>query len=184
MVSNLERKRAAIWVRVSTVDQHSENQERDLLRMAEQRGFEVVRTFRSDGASAYKGEHRGELEKAISAAQRGEFNVLLTWSLDRLDRESAVGPFNILKRFRAAGCDVISHTESWVDTADPMFGELMVLMIGWFANFESRRRSERIRAGLARRKAQGGHVGRKTGAKDKGKRRRSGYYKRWEASTA
>lgn len=73
----------------------------------------------------------------------------------------------------------MSLTEPWASTDGP-FADLLALLIGWFANFESLRRSERIKAGLERRKAQGGHVGRKAGAKDKGKRRRSGYYRRWE----
>ena len=75
----------------------------------------------------------------------------------------------------------MSLTEPWASTDGP-FADLLTLLVRWFANFESQRRSERIKAGLERRKAQGGHVGRKTGAKDRGKRRRSGYYKRWESA--
>lgn len=65
-------------------------------------------------------------------------------------------------------------------STDGPFADLLALLVGWFANFESQRRSERIKAGLERRKAQGPHMGRKAGARDKGRRRRSGYYKRWE----
>jgi DNA invertase Pin-like site-specific DNA recombinase len=174
-------RRVALWLRVSTDEQHSENQERQLVQMAGQRNWEVVRVYRLDGASAYKGEHRGTLDGALAAAHRGEFDVLLVWALDRLDRESPTGPFDLLRRFKAAGCEVVSLTEPWASTDGP-FADLLALLVGWFANFESKRKSERIKAGLARRKAQGGHVGRKTGAKDKGKRKRSGYFRRWESA--
>lgn len=94
------RKRAAIWVRVSTTDQHTENQEAQLRQMAEQRGYDVVRVFRLDGASAYKGDHRSMLEECLAQAHRSAIDVLLVWALDRLDRESPTGPFEILKRFK------------------------------------------------------------------------------------
>ena len=48
------------------------------------------------------------------------------------------------------------------------------------ANFESKRRSERVKAGLARRKAKGLPLGRQRGAKDRGKRRRTGYLLRYD----
>ena len=126
-----------------------------------------------------KGEHRAVLDEAVAAAHRGEFHVLLVWALDRLDRESPTGPFEIMRRFKSAGCDVMSLTETWASTDGP-FADLMTLVVGWFANFESVRRSERIRAGLARRKAEGLPVGRQPGAKDRKKRKRSGYVARWE----
>ena len=141
------RKRAALWLRVSTADQHTENQEASLRQMAEQRGYDVVRVFRLDGLSAYKGDHRPMLEECLDAAHRGAIGVLLVWALDRLDRESPTGPFEILRRFKAAGCEVVSLTEPWASTDGP-FADLLALLVGWFANFESVRRSERIRAGL------------------------------------
>jgi DNA invertase Pin-like site-specific DNA recombinase len=45
---------------------------------------------------------------------------------------------------------------------------------------ESKRRSERVKAALARRKAEGKPVGRQPGAADKTPRKRSGYVARWE----
>lgn len=174
-----EQKRAALWLRVSTTDQDAGNQEAQLRQMAEQRGYDIVRVFRLDGASAFKGDHRSMLEECLTDAHSGAMDVLLVWALDRLDRGSPTGPFEILKRFKAAGCEVVSLTEPWASTDGP-FADLLTLLVGWFANFESKRRSDRIKAGLERRKAEGGHVGRKKGARDKAKRRRSGYFKRWE----
>jgi DNA invertase Pin-like site-specific DNA recombinase len=74
---------------------------------------------------------------------------------------------------------VVSVKESWL-TGAPEIQDVLVAFAGWMAQQESARRSERIRAGLARRKAQGKPVGRQPGAKDKGNRKRSGYLARWE----
>ena len=58
-----------------------------------------MRVFRLDGASAFKGDHRSTLEECLAAAHSGAMDVLLVWALDRLDRESPTGAFEILKRF-------------------------------------------------------------------------------------
>lgn len=170
---------AALWLRVSTDDQHAANQAPALRRLARQHKARIVKVYQLDGASAFKGEHRELLDQALADAHRGEYQRLYVWSLDRLDRESAIGPFLLLRRFRQAGVDVVSQAEPWVAMDGP-FADLIVLLVGWFANFESVRRSERTRAGLARRKAEGKPIGRQPGAVDKGKRRRSGYVARYE----
>jgi DNA invertase Pin-like site-specific DNA recombinase len=58
--------------------------------------------------------------------------------------------------------------------------ELLAAIMASMARMESQRRGERVRAGLARRKAAGLPVERQPGAKDKARRRRSGYVARWE----
>ena len=170
---------AALWLRVSTGEQHTENQELDLRRLAHQRGIRVMSLYRLTDVSAFRGKQRPVLDAALEAAHRGEFQCLLVWALDRLSRESAVAPWQILQRFKDAGVDVISYTEPWVSTTGPS-GELLTLIAGWFAHYESVRRGERIRAGLARRAAEGLPVGRKKGARDLRPRRRSGYVARYE----
>lgn len=175
--------RAALWLRVSTEDQHTENQEVWLRDMALRAGHTVVEVYRLSGKSALKGEHRADLKVALADARAGKFEVLYVWALDRLDRETAIGPFQLLKEFKTYGVDVVSHTEPWASTAGP-FADLLTLMVGWFANFESVRRGERIRAGLARRRAEGKPVGRQLGATDKSERRKAGYYARHEKGRA
>ena len=161
-----------MWLRGSKSDQHLANQELQLCEWATRRELTIVRTFRLKGVSAFKGEHRSMLDEAVAAAQRCEFQVLLVWALDRLDRGSPTGPFEIMQRFKAAGCDVLNLTEPWAAMDGP-FADLMTLIVGWFANFESQRRSERIKAGLERREVQGLPIGRQPGAKDLKKRKRS-----------
>lgn len=68
------------------------------------------------------------------------------------------------------GADVWSNQESWLNTADPFAREILIGVFATLAKYESQHRSERIKAGLARRKAEGKPVGgRKPGQRDKGK---------------
>lgn len=173
------KRKAALWMRVSTEDQHPENQELALGAAAERAGDEVVTKYLLHGVSAYKGEHRADLARMLADAQAGQFDVLYVAALDRLDRESAIGPFLILKQLKDRGVDVVSLAEPWASMTGA-FADLFALLVGWFANFESSRRSERVRAGLARRTAAGLPVGRQVGAVDKTRRRRSGYVARHE----
>ena len=78
---------------------------------------------------------------------------------------------------------VVSVKESWLN-GSPEVQDILIAFAGWMAERESARRSERIKAGLARRRAAGKRVGRQAGATDKGKRKRSGYVKSWEQGGA
>jgi DNA invertase Pin-like site-specific DNA recombinase len=75
---------------------------------------------------------------------------------------------------------VWSLKEPWTETADPRLAELLSALYAWMAAEEPRRRSERVKTGLARRKAEGKPIGRRAGSPDRKPRRRSGYYARWE----
>jgi hypothetical protein len=80
----------------------------------------------------------------------------------------------------AVGHQIGRVTSPWTDTGDPHLAELLSSIFAWMAHAESERRSERTKAGLARRKAEGKPIGRREGAKDSKPRKRSGYVKRWE----
>jgi DNA invertase Pin-like site-specific DNA recombinase len=172
--------RCAIWARVSTDEQDSGNQLAELYQWAARRGLEVAAEYVLDGASAWKGQHRDQLGQALAGARTGRYDVLLVWALDRLSREGVEATLGLLRRFHAAGAPVWSLREPWTETADPQMAELLGAIYAWMARMESQRRSERVRAGLARRKAAGLPVGRQPGAADRQPRRRSGYLARWE----
>jgi len=176
--------RCALWARVSTDEQESGNQLTVLHAEAARRGLDVTAVYVLDGLSAWTGAHRGQLSQALDDARAGEFEVLLVWALDRLSREGVEATLGLLRRFRDRGVAVWSLTEPWTETSDPHMAELLSSLFAWMAQMESERRSERVRAGLARRKAQGQPVGRQPGAADKAPRRRSGYMARWERERA
>src|SRR5206468_12862770 len=75
---------AALYLRVSTLDQHPETQLHDLRQMAAQRGLEIAGVYedRITGARA----SRPGLDRLMSDARQGKFQVLAVWSCDRLAR--------------------------------------------------------------------------------------------------
>lgn len=175
---------AATWLRVSTLVQEHDNQVPDVQRFTAHRGLRVVRTFTVDD-SAFKDdkggpEYRRVLKEVLDAAHRGEFTVLVVWSLDRITRLGAEDALRLIRQLRERGVTLLSVHEPWLN-GSPEIVDVLVAFAGWTAQQESRRRSERMRAWAAGRKARGLPVGRTTGAADKKPRKRSGYVAAWEA---
>jgi putative DNA-invertase from lambdoid prophage Rac len=180
-----DKIKAAIWSRVSTAEQSTENQ--DLRAWAERRGVEVAAEF-SVHDSAWQNGNGGskgkEFDRAraelLEGARQGHFQVVLIWALDRWTRRGIRDAIHTLEQLWDTGCDVWSQQEPFID-APSEFRPLMIAMFAWMGEQESRRRSQRTKAGLARRKEREGlPVGRQPGAKDKAKRKRSGYVSAWE----
>lgn len=172
-----------VWLRVSTGHQDADNQIPDVERFAEQHGHAITRRYQIS-ESAWNGgkdggEYRKALRQALDDAWAGHFSILVVWSLDRITREGAEGALRIIRQFRERGCTVVSTKESWLN-GSPEVQDVLVAFAGWMAQQESQRRSERIRAGLERRRAEGKPVGRQPGSKDARPRKRSGYVARWE----
>ena len=174
----MSNRKAALWMRVSTADQHTENQRQQLLEYCDRADLDVVSTFDVEG-SAWQGAQKPALDELIKVAHRKEVDVVVIWALDRLDRSSPAGCWIALNKLQETGVEVVSLQEPWVSTQGP-FAELLALISSWFAWWYSERQSERIKAGIDRRRKAGKSVGRKTGAKDKTPRIRAGYVKRWE----
>jgi DNA invertase Pin-like site-specific DNA recombinase len=149
--------RAGLYARVSTDDrgQDPETQLRQLREYAARRGFEVAGEF-VDYASGTRND-RPQFKRLMEAARRRELDVVLVWRYDRFAR-STQALVNALMEFRALGVDFISYQEN-VDTTTPQ-GELVFGMMASLAQFESSLISERVRAGMARAKAQGKRVSR------------------------
>jgi len=176
------RVKCAIWLRVSTGHQDSDNQIPDVERFIAHHGYEVAETYRvSDSAWKNGGgrEYQAILKRALDGAHAGRFSVLVLWSLDRIVRQGPEEALKLFREFAEHGCTVVSVKESWLN-ASPEVQKLLISFAGWMAERESARRSERIRAGLARRKAAGLPVGGQPGRKDKRPRKRSGYVAAWE----
>jgi DNA invertase Pin-like site-specific DNA recombinase len=142
---------AAIWVRVSTDRQHEDNQIPGLERLCQQRGWEITRRYEIADASAYKGEHRQALQRMLEDAHRGEFSVLVVWAVDRLCRQGIKELLRLIRQLRERNVSLVSHQEPWLNGTDSTT-ELLAAVAAWVATQESVRRSERIRAGLARAK--------------------------------
>jgi len=157
-------RRAAVYVRVSTEDQNLDNQLAQIREFAGRRDFNIVSVYQEE-ESAWRGGRQRELAKLMKDAQGGKFTVVLVWALDRLSRE---GPLAILTRVHTLGrygVDLVSLNDSWTEIPSEV-KPLMYALMGWVAEQESRRISERTKAGLARAKANGVKIGRPKGRKD------------------
>ena len=107
------------------------------------------------------------------------------WALDRLTREGAEGALRLIRQFRERGCTLLSVQESWLN-GSPEIQDVLVSFAGWMAQQESQRRSERVRAGLARRRAENKPMGGAASKRGKDKRKRDPepYRKAWERRKA
>lgn len=149
-------KRAAIYARVSTPDQHLENQILDLRKLAGQRSFEVVHEYCDRGISGSKARRPG-LDAMMAAARRGEFSVVLVAAFDRIAR-STKNFLEIVDELNELGIEFVSAREA-IDTSGPM-GRMFVTLIGSIAELERSLIVERIRAGMRRAKLEGQRLGR------------------------
>ena len=150
--------KVAIYVRVSTNEQTTENQVRELTAWADRAGHEVVAIFDDNGVSGAKGrEHRKEFDKLLRGSVRREFDLVAAWSVDRLGR-SLQDLVTFLQELHGAGVDLYLHQQA-LDTTTPG-GRAMFQMMGVFAEFERSMISERVKSGLARAKSNGKTLGR------------------------
>jgi DNA invertase Pin-like site-specific DNA recombinase len=75
----------AIYCRVSTKDQTTDNQVQELRAWAERAGHTVVKVYQGKGISGRFGrEKRWDFNALLKAAIRREFEMVATWSCDRL----------------------------------------------------------------------------------------------------
>ena len=148
---------AAIYARVSTDDrkQDPETQLRQLRDFITARGFELAGEY-IDTASG-RSEERPNYQRLLADVRAGGIDVVLCWRYDRFAR-STQALINALKEFQALGVAFISYQEN-VDTTTPQ-GEMVFAIMASLAQFESALIGERVKAGMARAKAQGKHVGR------------------------
>ncbi|HLH88076.1 MAG TPA: recombinase family protein [Xanthobacteraceae bacterium] len=152
-------RRVALYLRVSTSEQTTENQRRELEAVAARHGWAVVSVFDDAGISGAKGrDARPGLDAMMKGVARRDFDMVAAWSVDRLGR-SLVDLLDLLRELHAKGVDLFLHQQG-LDTSVPS-GRAMFQMMGVFAEFERAMIRERVVAGLARARADGVKLGRK-----------------------
>src|SRR6201981_1335050 len=146
-------KRAVLYLRVSTLDQTTANQERELREVACRMGCEIVKVYKDHGISGAKGrDKRPAFDALCRDATQRRFDLVMAWSVDRLGR-SLQDLIGFLSDLHALGIDLFLHQQG-LDTTTPS-GKAMFQMMGVFAEFERAMIQERVRAGLARAKDEG-----------------------------
>jgi DNA invertase Pin-like site-specific DNA recombinase len=150
-------KRIAVYLRVSTSKQETGNQRRELEAVAKRSGWKIVKVYEDAGISGAKGREGPGLDALLKAVNAKEFELVATWSVDRLGR-SLTDLLSILQCLRDKGVDLFLHQQG-LDTSTTA-GKAMFQMLGVFAEFERGIIRERVNAGLARAREKGVKLGR------------------------
>jgi DNA invertase Pin-like site-specific DNA recombinase len=155
-IKRMSLKRAALYMRVSSLDQRPETQLLDLRQMAAQRGYEIIHEY-TDRISGAKARRPG-LDELMRDARRGCFDVVLVWASDRIAR-SVKHFLEVLDELNRMNIEFVSFREQ-IDTGGPL-GRAIVVIIGAIAELERNLIIERVRAGMRRAKLEGRHIGRR-----------------------
>jgi DNA invertase Pin-like site-specific DNA recombinase len=151
-------KRTALYLRVSTGEQTTENQRRELEQTATRAGWQIVEIYEDLGISGAKGrDKRPAFDRLLKDAARRKFDIVAAWSVDRLGR-SLQDLVSFLSDIHGYGIDLYLHQQG-IDTTTPA-GKAMFQMLGVFAEFERSMIRDRVNAGLARAKSKGVTLGR------------------------
>lgn len=151
-------KNAVLYLRVSTDEQTTENQKLELLEISEQKKWSVVDIYEDVAVSGAKTRYeRPEFKRLIDDAFNRRFDIVMTWSVDRLGRSLSdlVGFLGDLHDLDIG----LYLKQQGIDTTTPA-GKAMFQMCGVFAEFERAMIQERVKSGLERARAQGKKLGR------------------------
>jgi DNA invertase Pin-like site-specific DNA recombinase len=150
-----KKVRAAIYVRVSTEDQHLDGQEAELEEYVRNRGWEVTKVYR-DKISGVK-TSRPALDELMADSRKRRMDIILVWRFDRFAR-SVSHLLQALESFRTVGIEFVSISEQ-VDTSTPT-GKMVFTVLGAVAELERSLIGERVRSGLRNARANGKRLGR------------------------
>jgi DNA invertase Pin-like site-specific DNA recombinase len=150
--------KVGIYVRVSTLQQTTENQLLELYEICERNDWSVVEEY-NETVSGTKGvDGRSELNRLLQDAQRKKFEKVVIWSVDRLGR-SMKHLVMVLSQLKDLDVDIYSYKQG-IDTSTTM-GSSFFHMVGIFAELENNMRSERQKIGIKRALKDGIKFGRK-----------------------
>ena len=151
-------KKVAIYARVSTYSQTTENQLLDLRQTAQRMGYTIVAEFVDNGISGAKGRcDRPALDQMLKQATQRRFEMILCWDISRLGR-SLQNLVEILTELQSLKINLFFQQQG-LDTSTSS-GRMMFSVFGALAEYERELIRERVIAGQQRAKAQGVKLGR------------------------
>lgn len=170
--------KVALYLRVSTTDQTTLNQELELKEYCKRSNHEIVEIYKDEGISGAK-TSRPELDRMLQDMRQKRFEGIVVWKFDRLGRSTS-HLLQVLQELQNKGVSLIATSQN-IDTNTPM-GKFFFTILSGFAEMEREIITERIKLGLERRRKEGKPLGRAKGSKDKDKRKRLGYFERWKTN--
>ena len=153
--------RCVIYSRVSTEEQTTDNQLRQLREYADRQGWNIIEEIQDVASGGKSAEERQGLKKVFTMARQRKFDVLLFWSLDRFSREGSRKTLEYLTKLDDYRVKWHSYTEEYISSLG-IFADAIISLMACLAKQERIRISERTKAGLARVKAKGKVLGRPT----------------------
>ena len=150
--------KVALYLRVSTTDQEPESQGREVCAFVAARGWETVETYQDLGVSGAR-THRPALDRLVRDAWRGHFQAVVVWDLSRMAR-STLHALQLLQEFEQMKVRLVAVKQTF-DTDTPL-GRAFFTLAAMFAELERSILIERVRAGMARARAEGKCIGRPT----------------------
>jgi len=143
--------KAALYLRVSTEDQHAENQLPELERHAQAHGWQVYKQYADNGESGSKA-HRPALDRLMDDARRRRFDVVVCWSISRFGR-SMVNAVLAMHELTELGIRLVALQQA-VDTGT-VVGRGIAALLAALAEAELEEKRERVKAGIRRVRAKG-----------------------------
>jgi DNA invertase Pin-like site-specific DNA recombinase len=149
-------KRVGIYLRVSTTDQSTEIQIKDLMSYSELRGWKVSGVFEDKMTGTHI--NRPNFKLLMDQCRQRQIDIVLVYKLDRAFR-SLRDTVNTLHELGELGVEFISLRDPGLDMTTSM-GKLMIHIVAAFAAFEADIIKARVRAGLDHAKSKGKTLGR------------------------
>lgn len=168
--------KVAIYLRVSTADQTTLNQELELKEYCDRNSYEIYKIYKDEGVSGAK-TSRPQLDLMLQDMRNKLFDAIIVWKFDRLGR-STQHLLQVLEELKNKNIRLIATSQN-IDTETPM-GKFFFTILAGFAEMEREMLKDRIKLGLERRKKEGKQIGRPKGSKDKSYRKKSGYLLRYQ----
>jgi DNA invertase Pin-like site-specific DNA recombinase len=154
----------AIYVRVSTASQTTQNQLIELTEVCERNKWHITNVYNETISGTKRVDERAELNRMLQDASRKKFTKVVVWSVDRVGR-SMKHLVTVLSQLKDLGCNIYSYKQA-IDTSTTM-GSSFFHMIGIFAELENNMRAERQKIGIRRALENGAKFGRKSIMNDK-----------------
>lgn len=154
----MAKPRAALYHRVSTVDQHPDAARAELRDAAKRYGFRVTLDVEETGSGA--NNDRPGLGRVLEAARRGHIAAVVVWKLDRFGR-SALDLLANIRELETNGVRFVAITQGLdVRPGGDAMSRLLLTMLGAIAEFERDLIVERTKLGIARARKEGTPIGR------------------------
>jgi len=160
--------KVAIYIRVSTDKQESDNQLSQLLPYCEKSGYEIYKVY-SDITSGAK-QSRPEWDLMFQEAHQRKYDIVIFWALDRFSRSGTLFTLQKLKELENLGISWESYTEQYFRNTGP-FKDVVISIMATLAKIEREKISERTKAGLKGKK-RGPDKKKRKPRYDKGRRRK------------